>query len=69
MSAVSRFNQWFGFHFSEPVRDQYLDRMADYARLRGREDLALDLEASKVGLPAASPTPTPPEHRFPGGRW
>lgn len=44
MSAVEKFNRAFDKQFREPMSADGLEKLADFARLRGRDDIAVELE-------------------------
>lgn len=44
MSALEQFNAAFGTTFTEPLPGGWLEKIVDYARVRGRNDLADALE-------------------------
>lgn len=46
MTALDQFNAAFDFHFCEPLPAGGLEKLVDYARLRGRDDIAMKMLAA-----------------------
>lgn len=54
MNAVTQFNLAFGFHLRPPFRADHFSIMAEYAGLRGRQDIREALLKELAVLPGAT---------------